>query len=485
MLGPHPHDGGWIVRAFLPGARRVELVDPATAQVLATLEPVHPAGLHAGTLASRRPYLLRIHEGAAVRETEDPYAFGPLLGDLDLHLLAEGRHRELGHCLGAHPAEIEGVRGVRFAVWAPSARRVSVVGGFNGWDGRCHPMRLRHVAGVWELFVPRLLPGTLYKYELLGPDGARLPLKADPVAFATEPAPATASIVAAPLTGRPDDAAWRQARARRQDPAAPLAIYEVHAPSWMPLAEAGPCGWDRLADRLIPYAVALGFTHVELLPAMEHPFAGSWGYQPLGQFAPTAQLGPPEAFAGFIDRCHLAGLGVIMDWVPAHFPGDAHGLARFDGTALYEHADPREGWHPDWNTVIYNLGRNEVRGFLIASALHWLETYRVDGLRVDAVASMLYRDYSRQRRRMGAQPPRRAGKPGSDRVPAGTERGGGGALPGPPADRRGIDRLARRHPRPAATTAWGSITSGTWAGCTTPWTTCSTTPCIAATTTTA
>ncbi len=396
VLGPHPHDGGWIVRAFLPAARRVELVDPVAGQVLATMERAHPAGLHVGTLPARVPYVLRIHEGQGLRETEDPYAFGPVLGDLDLHLLAEGRHRQLDDCLGAHCVEIEGVHGVRFAVWAPSAQRVSVVGGFNAWDGRCHPMRLRHVAGVWEIFVPRLLPGTLYKYELLGPQGDLLPLKADPVAFAAEPAPATASIVAAPLTNREDDAAWRARRGARQATDAPLSIYEVHAPSWMPLPGASPCGWDALADRLIPYVTAMGFTHIELLPAMEHPFAGSWGYQPLGQFAPTAQLGPPEAFADFIDRCHAAGLGVILDWVPAHFPGDAHGLARFDGTALYEHADPREGWHPDWNTVIYNLGRNEVRGFLIGSALHWLERFRVDGLRVDAVASMLYRDYSRK-----------------------------------------------------------------------------------------
>ncbi|MGH7043978.1 MAG: 1,4-alpha-glucan branching enzyme, partial [Acetobacteraceae bacterium] len=396
VLGPHQTAAGRVVRAFFPTAGRVEAIAAHTGEVLAELARIHPAGLYVGALPADTPYLLRTDDGEGAHETEDPYGFAPLLGAFDLYLLAEGRHHELGSCLGAHPVEAEGVRGVRFAVWAPNARRVSVVGAFNRWDGRCHPMRLRPEAGVWEIFIPRLCAGTVYKYELLGPHGELLPLKADPVAFAAEPPPATASVVAAPPDMVWGDAAWVAGRAARHDIAAPLSIYEVHALSWIALDQPGSCGWDVLIDRLIPYAVGLGFTHLELMPVMEHPFAGSWGYQPLGQFAPTARLGPPEAFARFVDRCHAAGLGVILDWVPAHFPNDAHGLARFDGTALYEHADPHEGVHPDWNTVVYNLGRNEVRGFLIGSALHWLERYHVDGLRVDAVAAMLYRDYSRR-----------------------------------------------------------------------------------------
>ncbi len=396
VLGPHRVGAVTSVRTMQPQAGRVELLDRASGAVLAPLSRVHPAGIFAGPLPEPRSYRFRLYEDALVRETEDPYAFGVLLGDLDLYLLAEGRHRELGACLGAHVIEHEGVRGVRFAVWAPNARRVSVVGSFNHWDGRRHPMRLRHSAGVFELFVPRLLPGTIYKYEILGADGTLLPLKADPVAAQTEIPPATASVVATPLTIGWRDQAWLAARAARQNAAAPIAIYEVHALSWSHEGDPDRCGWDNLAARLIPYATAMGFTHLELLPIMEHPFVGSWGYQPLSQFAPTARLGPPEAFARFVDRCHEAGLGVILDWVPAHFPNDAHGLIRFDGTPLYEHEDPREGFHPDWNTMVYNLGRNEVRGFLIASALHWLEHYHVDALRVDAVASMLYRDYSRR-----------------------------------------------------------------------------------------
>ncbi len=264
---------------------------------------------------------------------------------------------------------IDGVQGVRFAVWAPNARRVSVVGDFNGWDGRRYPMRKRVEAGVWELFIPRLAPGALYEYELLGPWGELLPLKADPVAWAAEAPPKTASIVVRTEPFRFGDAAWREREKERSAPSAPISVYEVHAASWLPLAQDDRSGWDMLAERLVPYVERMGFTHVELLPVMEHPFGGSWGYQPLGQFAPSARMGPPDAFARFVDRCHSAGVGVILDWVPAHFPTDAFGLAQFDGTALYEHADPREGFHQDWNTLIYNHGRNEVRAFLIGSAL--------------------------------------------------------------------------------------------------------------------
>ncbi|MBV9757466.1 MAG: 1,4-alpha-glucan branching protein GlgB [Alphaproteobacteria bacterium] len=392
VLGPHETAAGWTIRALVPDARAVTVLDRTGQSVLGALHRVHPDGLFSGTIAARQPYLLRIDTGDAERVTEDPYAFPPVLGDIDVYLLAEGRHQDLGNVLGAHATTMEGVRGVSFAVWAPNARRVSVVGDFNRWDGRAHPTRHRFECGVWELFIPRLTPGTLYKYELLGPAGDVLPLKADPFAWAAESPPATASIVADPHPVRWTDAAWREERGARQTPDAPISVYEVHAPSWMPGAAGS---WDALAERLVPYVARMGFTHVEFLPVMEHPFGGSWGYQPLGQFAPMARLGPPDAFARLVDRCHAAGLGVLLDWVPAHFPTDAHGLARFDGTPLYEHADPREGFHRDWNTYIFNLGRNEVRSYLFASALHWLEHYHADGLRVDAVASMLYRDYSR------------------------------------------------------------------------------------------
>lgn len=391
ILGPH----NGTVRAFIPGADTVSLVDRDTGLTAGPLDRLHPAGFFAGRSTASGGYRLRISRGGAEWDTEDPYSFAPLLGEMDIYLLAEGRHRDFGRALGAHPAVIDGIAGVRFAVWAPNAQRVSVVGDFNNWDGRRHPMRKRHGPGVWELFVPRLGAGILYKYELLGPGGGLLPLKADPVAWAAQLPPNTASIVVDDLPFAWSDDAWMASRAARQAEQAPIAIYEVHAGSWSPGAHMGMDHWDRLADQLVPYAAGLGFTHIELLPVMEHPFGGSWGYQPLGQFAPSSRLGAPEAFARFVDRCHAAGLGVILDWVPAHFPTDAHGLAQFDGTALYEHQDPREGFHKDWNTLIYNLGRNEVRAFLIGSALFWLEHYHVDGIRVDAVASMLYRDYSR------------------------------------------------------------------------------------------
>ena len=390
ILGPH--DGA--VRAFVPGATSVTVIERATGLELGKLSSVNPAGFFAGSVSSAAPYRLRIVRDGGTWETEDAYSFPPVLGDLDIHLLGEGRHLDFGNAMGAHPAVLDGVPGVRFAVWAPNAQRVSVVGDFNAWDGRVNPMRKRS-AGVWELFVPRIGAGVIYKYELIGPWGELLPLKADPVAWAAQLPPATASIVADDLAYPWTDGEWLAQRAARQSEGAPISIYEVHAGSWSPAASMGMDGWDRLAEQLVPYAAGLGFTHIQLLPIMEHPFGGSWGYQPLGQFAPSSRLGAPEAFARFVDRCHAAGLGVILDWVPAHFPTDAHGLASFDGTALYEHQDPREGFHRDWNTLIYNLGRNEVRAFLIGSALFWLEHYHVDGIRVDAVASMLYRDYSR------------------------------------------------------------------------------------------
>jgi 1,4-alpha-glucan branching enzyme len=395
VRGLHLVDGAWTVRAFLPDAERVEII-PQNGRA----RPMHTQGdgLYSARLESPGRYRLRIHRGDRVEDAEDPYAFGPVLGEMDLYLFSEGSHRRLADKFGAVPTIHQNVAGVSFAVWAPNASRVSVVGNFNGWDGRRHPMRLRPEAGVWEIFIPHLEPGAIYKYEIADRDGNLLPLKADPVARASETPPATASRVAA----RPDfcwhDQDWMAARAARQSADAPISIYEVHAASWRrPVtAPASVFSWEGLADRLIPYVQGLGFTHIELMPIMEHPFAGSWGYQPLSQFAPSARFGTPAGFAAFVDRCHQAGLGVILDWVPAHFPGDPHGLARFDGTALYEHADPKEGFHPDWNSCVYNLGRREVQGWLIASALWWLKTFHVDGIRVDAVASMLYRDYSRR-----------------------------------------------------------------------------------------
>ncbi|MGX0956365.1 1,4-alpha-glucan branching enzyme [Pseudomonas viridiflava] len=400
ILGPHGDGGsGQFVRAYLPGALSVRLLAPDDGRELGELEMSEVPGFFIGHLEHAQPYQLKINWAGGEQITEDPYSYGPLLGEMDLYLFAEGNHRDLSSCLGAQVTNVGGVDGVRFAVWAPNARRVSVVGSFNNWDGRRHPMRLRHPTGVWEIFVPRLQPGEVYKYEILGPDGI-LPLKCDPMALSTTLPPDTASKVSAPLHFSWNDNHWMETRASLHDVSAPLSIYELHAGSWqMEQNEEGEWrqyNWRELADRLIPYIKELGFTHIELMPIMEHPFGGSWGYQLLAQFAPTARYGSPEDFAAFVDACHQAGIGVILDWVPAHFPTDTHGLAQFDGTALYEYADPKEGFHQDWDTLIYNLGRTEVHGFMLASALHWLKHYHIDGLRVDAVASMLYRDYSRK-----------------------------------------------------------------------------------------
>ena len=400
VLGPHDAAAtGRVIRAFLPGARRVTaLARTSDGRELCELHEVGVAGFFVGRPTDDVPYVLHIEWPGGIQETEDPYSFGLVLGDLDLHLFAEGTHWKLAENIGAAPIEHEGVAGVRFAVWAPNAQRVAVVGDFNTWDGRRHPMRLRSGAGLWEIFIPRLKAGERYKFAITDRGGEVLPLKADPLARATEAPPATASIVAAALDFTWHDGEWMERRGREQASDRPVSIYEVHAGSWM-RTESDPratLNWDDLTERLIPYVRQHGFTHVEFMPIMEHPFTGSWGYQPLAQFAPSARFGPTHGFARFVDACHRTNVGVILDWVPAHFPTDSHGLARFDGTALYEHADPREGFHPDWNTYVYNLGRREVQEFLIASALYWLETFHVDGLRVDAVASMLYRDYSRK-----------------------------------------------------------------------------------------
>ncbi|AZF63640.1 MULTISPECIES: 1,4-alpha-glucan branching protein GlgB [Pseudomonas] len=402
ILGPHDDEqGGQFIRAFLPEALSVQVLARDSGETLGNLDASPVPGLFVGHFKTRQSYLLKIQWAGGEQITEDPYSFSQLLlGEMDLYLFAEGNHRDLSSCLGAQVTSVDGVQGVRFAVWAPNARRVSVVGDFNIWDGRRHPMRLRHPSGVWEIFIPRLQPGAAYKYEILGAHGI-LPLKADPMALATQLPPDTASKVAAPLQVDWQDHEWMQSRADKQKPSAPLSIYELHVGSWQcELDEAGEVsrqyGWRELAERLVPYVQQLGFTHVELMPIMEHPFGGSWGYQALSQFAPTARFGSPEDFGFFVNALHQANIGVILDWVPAHFPTDTHGLAQFDGTALYEYANPLEGFHQDWDTLIYNLGRTEVHGFMLASALHWLKHFHIDGLRVDAVASMLYRDYSRK-----------------------------------------------------------------------------------------
>ncbi len=395
VLGMHVSDGALVVRAVLPGASRVEVIDTATAHSVAKLAQVHADGVFEGRIArrhSRFDYRLRVTWGTQIVEIEDPYRFPPVLGDIDVWLLSEGKHLRVYEKLGAHAQELLGVAGYAFAVWAPNASRVAVVGDFNYWDGRCHPMRRRRECGIWEIFLPGVRPGARYKYEIRDAQGVLLPLKADPFAFAAELRPATASLVGAAPEVDSGAGAARPSAARDR----PVSIYEVHAGSWRRHADGQMLTWLEMADSLLAYVQETGFTHVEFMPVMEHPFDGSWGYQTTGLYAPTARHGSPADFAEMVRRFHAAGIGVILDWVPGHFPADAHALARFDGTSLYEHADPRQGLHPDWDTLIYNYSRNEVRNFLAANALFWLERYGVDGLRVDAVASMLYLDYSRR-----------------------------------------------------------------------------------------
>jgi 1,4-alpha-glucan branching enzyme len=396
VLGLHADAAGKLwCRAMLPGAASVAVIDVATGKRAAELAQ-RDGGLWEGAVARRKT---RFDYRLAVQWTNgddgvyaDAYAFGPLIADDDLHFFGEGSHLRPFTFLGAHAMRVGEVQGVRFAVWAPNASRVSVVGDFNAWDGRRHPMRSRGGGGVWEIFIPHVAVGDRYKFEIRSRDGHVLPAKADPYARAAELRPATASIVAPPLH---EARALPKGRAEANARNAPMAIYELHAASWRRHPGGRLYDWDELGAALPAYVADLGFTHIELLPISEHPFDGSWGYQTLGLYAPTARHGSPEGFARFVEACHAKGIGVLLDWVPAHFPSDAHGLAQFDGTALYEYADPREGFHKDWNTLIYNFGRNEVKNFLVGSALYWIEQFGVDGLRVDAVASMLYRDYSR------------------------------------------------------------------------------------------
>jgi 1,4-alpha-glucan branching enzyme len=405
ILGPHFDNGHWRIRFFLPWAKQASLAFKSHTDVFAArqlhahgfFEAVLPSSFTLPVIPGSYRIQAQTHDGESF-EWADAYAFPYLLSDFDLHLMSEGRHYDTYERLGAHIRIVSDVAGVHFAVWAPSAQRVSVVGDFNRWDGRVHPMRARGSSGVWELFLPELAEGAIYKYEIIGARGHMLPLKADPYAFRGELRPNTGSIVASVDNYSWNDADWMAARARKNWLDAPVSIYEVHLGSWRRVPEQGDrwLTYSELAGQLIPYCKEMGYTHIELLPVMEHPYDGSWGYQTLGYYAATSRYGTPAQFMEFVDRCHRAGLGVLLDWTPAHFPRDAHGLAQFDGTHLYEHSDPRQGAHPDWGTLVYNYGRNEVQNYLISNALFWLDKYHLDGLRVDAVASMLYLDYSRK-----------------------------------------------------------------------------------------
>lgn len=391
-----------MLRAFVPGADRIEAVDPKTKRRIVALKPVAGAdGLFEGTASRRKSrfaYHLSITRDGHHWVADDPYRFGPVMGEWDEYLIGEGTHRQLWHVLGAHVMTHEGTPGTHYAVWAPNAARVSVVGDFNTWDGRRHLLRRRGQTGVWETFIPVIGDGEVYKFEVLDAGGHLLPQKADPVGFGSEHPPRTGSVVRDIGDHDWGDAKWMTKRAARQRFDQPISIYEVHLGSWRRVLEEGnrPLSYLEHAEQLVGYASDMGFTHIELMPISEFPFDGSWGYQPVGLYAPTIRHGTPAEFRAFIEAAHNAGLGVILDWVPGHFPEDPHGLAKFDGTALYEHADPKEGFHPDWNTMVFNYGRAEVSNYLIANALYWLQEHHVDGLRVDAVASMLYRDYSRK-----------------------------------------------------------------------------------------
>ncbi|QGF33819.1 1,4-alpha-glucan branching protein GlgB [Pasteurella multocida] len=394
VLGMHETEKGIEIRALLPDASRVVVIDRETHNAVCELEHVDERGFFAAVIPKTRTffaYQLQVFWGAESQFIEDPYHFHPMLADLDNWLLSEGSHLRPYEVLGAHFMECDGVSGVNFRLWAPNAKRVSIVGDFNYWDGRRHPMRFHQKSGVWELFLPKASLGQLYKFELIDCHG-QLRLKADPYAFSSQLRPDTASQISA----LPEIVPMTEQRRKANQFDQPISIYEVHLGSWRRNLENNFwLDYDQIADELIPYVKEMGFTHIEFLPISEFPFDGSWGYQPLGLYSPTSRFGTAEGFKRLIEKAHQAGINVILDWVPGHFPSDTHGLAAFDGTALYEHADPREGYHQDWNTLIYNYGRNEVRNFLSSNALYWLERFGLDGIRVDAVASMIYRDYSR------------------------------------------------------------------------------------------
>lgn len=399
LLGPHAARGGakagMVVRAFVPHA---EFLDVVHAKGRAAMTRRHDSGFFEGLVPGAKPpfgYVLEARNAGGAWRIEDPYRFGPALGPLDDHLLVEGTHRRLHERLGAHVVTHEGAAGVRFAVWAPNAQRVSLVAGFNDWDVRRHPMRKRVDSGLWEIFIPGVGTGQPYKFAILSRDGTEQPWKADPFGLAAELRPSTASVVAEEAAHAWGDAGYLAGRRACQAPDAPISIYEVHAPSWRKHPDGRFYSWDELAGSLIPYAAWMGFTHLELMPVMEHPLDESWGYQPIGMFAPTARMGDAPGLARFVDAAHQAGLGVILDWVPAHFPRDPHGLARFDGGPLYEDPDPRRGSHREWGTAVFDYGRREVAAFLASSALHWIERFHADGLRVDAVSAMVWLDHGR------------------------------------------------------------------------------------------
>jgi len=395
VLGRHGAGAGAVVRVLRPHASRVALGpdrQPAERRGSTDLFEWHGAGDELP-----RHYEVFWYDGDGQEYVEvDPYTFAPQLGDLDLHLFGEGRHWHAYRVLGAHVRTVDGVTGTLFATWAPNAERVSVVGDFNRWDGRCHPMRVRGASGVWELFIPGVGPDTFYKFEIRARDDGSLHLKSDPYGQRFEHRPSTSSIVTQPDVYRWHDDDWMTLRGRWNWLQAPVSVYELHLGSWKRYPDGSFLNYRELAEQVADYVLGLGFTHIELLPVTEHPLDESWGYQATGYFAPTSRFGGPDDFRYFVDHCHRRGLGVLLDWVPAHFPRDTHAIANYDGTPLYEHADPRRGEHRDWGTLIYNFGRNEVRNFLLASANFWLEEFHLDGLRVDAVASMLYLDYSRE-----------------------------------------------------------------------------------------
>jgi 1,4-alpha-glucan branching enzyme len=416
LLGPHAVPGGWAIRFFIPwaaeasiaiggnsngpgraAASSMKIADAVKVRDEGFFEAIWPSSQSAPPAAGSYKIQGRTYHGETF-EMYDTYSFPYLLSEFDLYLMGEGRHYDTYEKLGAHLKTVQEVRGVNFAVWAPSARRVSVVGDFNRWDGRVNVMRARGSSGIWELFIPELDEGAIYKYEIIGPTGDMLPLKADPYAFRAELRPNTGSIVANLDTYQWNDTKWIKERPLKNWFESPVSIYEVHLGAWRRVPEEHNrwLSYRELSDQLIPYVKELGYTHIELLPIMEHPFDGSWGYQTLGYYAATSRYGTPAEFMDFVDRCHNAGIGVLLDWTPAHFPRDTYGLAQFDGTHLYEHSDPRQGAQLDWGTLVYNYGRNEVRNYLISNALFWLDKYHIDGLRVDAVASMIYLDYSRK-----------------------------------------------------------------------------------------
>ncbi len=392
LLGPHKSGNRRWITTFQPDAVGV------VATVAGKQTPLHriSGAVFSAPVAGKGYALTMRYEDGQEHTIKDPYAFDPVLTDFDQYLVGEGTHKELWRVLGAHVTKHQGATGVHFAVWAPNARRVSVIGDFNMWDGRRHILRPAGTTGVWEIFLPGVHDGAHYKYQITGADG-QVRDKADPVGFGSQHPPEQASIVRDIAGYGWKDKAWMKTRAARTDRAQPISIYEVHLGSWRRRYDDGgrPLSYKEHARDLVSYVKYMGFTHIELMPVSEFPFDGSWGYQPIGIYAPTIRFGPPNEFRDFVDAAHEADIGVLLDWVPGHFPTDAHGLAQFDGTALYEHADPREGFHQDWNTLIYNYGRREVKNYLLANALYWLEEYHLDGLRVDAVASMLYRDYSR------------------------------------------------------------------------------------------